>query len=160
MAIALGADGSGKTVDQLKNLIEPFLPAGRQTGGTAANAAAAATIDIMATAAAVGASSAAASTAADTAATAAAQQQPPKEAETRTMCIMTWGTEPQEMLHPCVDCGQITGRYCDYCLAEGRVEDQEWAPGQQTPLCLSCDRTFGSCHFCREQLWARPAAWR
>ena len=122
-------------------------PAGRQTGETAANAAAAATIDIMASAAAVGASSAAASTAADTAATAAAQQQPPKEAETGTMCIMAWGTGSQEMLHPCVDCGQITGRYCDYCLAEDRVEDQEWAPGQQTPLCSSCDRTFGSCHF-------------
>jgi len=62
----------GKTVDQLKNLIKPLLPAGRQTGGVAADGAAATTTDIMATAAAVTASSAAAATAADTAATAAA----------------------------------------------------------------------------------------
>ena len=62
----------GKTVDQLKNLIKPLLPAGRQTGGAAADGAAATTTDIMATAAAVTASSAAAATAADTAATAAA----------------------------------------------------------------------------------------
>ena len=75
-----------------------------------------------------------------------------------TLEVMAYGTV--EMLNrPCVDCGRITGSYCDYCLAEDREEDEEWAAGQHTPLCTHCDRDFDMCHFCRRQLWARQPAW-
>ena len=71
---------------------------------------------------------------------------------------MAYGTV--EMLErPCVDCGRITGNYCDFCLAANREPDEEWADGQHTPLCTYCDKDFGRCHFCRKQLWVRRPAW-
>ena len=54
------------------------------------------------------------------------------------------------ILHrPCVDCGLVTGCFCDYCLAEDRDPSGEYASGQHTPLCTDCDREFEMCHFCR-----------
>ena len=67
----------------------------------------------------------------------------------------------QETLNrPCVDCGQITGRFCDYCYAADRCPDERWAPNQLTPLCSRCDNTHDKCHFCRGQAWCVPPAWR
>ena len=88
---------------------------------------------------------------------------PPKNDKTSSekvmMHVMAVGTK--EMLtRPCVDCGQITGSFCDYCLAKDRVEDEEWADGQATPLCMSCDRIFDMCHFCRREHWVRPPSWQ
>ena len=78
--------------------------------------------------------------------------------EKATLEVMAFGTV--EMFNrPCVDCGRITGNFCDYCLAKDRAEDEEWAAGQRTPLCMPCDRSFDMCHFCRGQLWARQPAW-
>ena len=75
-----------------------------------------------------------------------------------TLEVMAFGTV--EMFNrPCVDCGRITGNFCDYCLAKDRAEDEEWAAGQRTPLCTPCDRSFDMCHFCRGQLWAQQPAW-
>ena len=34
--------------------------------------------------------------------------------------VMAMGTE-DEMFRPCVDCGQVTGRFCDYCYAKDRM---------------------------------------
>ena len=65
-----------------------------------------------------------------------------------------------EMLtRPCVDCGQWTGRFCDYCRAADRIPTEEWAPNQLTPLCSACDWKHERCHFCRGQKWARPFTW-
>lgn len=73
--------------------------------------------------------------------------------------ILAEGTT--EMLNrPCVDCGQVTGRFCDHCHAEMRVPQEEWAPGQHTPLCSTCDNTHNACHFCRGQKWCTPPPWR
>ena len=75
------------------------------------------------------------------------------------MDILAWGTE--EMLtRPRVDCGQITGGFCDYCMAAYRIPKEKWAAGQRTPLCSACDRTHDCCHFCRHEIWVRPPAWR
>ena len=82
---------------------------------------------------------------------------PPKKGEDVTMEIVAYGTV--EMLtRPCVDCGRITCCFCDYCFAKYRIEDEQWAENQRTPLCTVCDREFDKCHFCRRQLWARPPA--
>ena len=49
--------------------------------------------------------------------------------------------EGQEHLatRPCVDCGLVTGSYCDKCLAKDRMASEEWIPNQSTPLCTFCD---------------------
>ena len=61
------------------------------------------------------------------------------------------------LMRPCVDCGLRTGSYCDNCEAVHRLPGEEWARGQKTPLCTSCDRTHhGICHFCRRQPWCVP----
>ena len=72
----------------------------------------------------------------------------PTGTEKVTLEVMACGTV--EMLNrPCVDCGRVTGNYCDYCLAVSREPDEEWANGQHTPLCTYCDKDFDQCHFCR-----------
>ena len=67
--------------------------------------------------------------------------------------------EGQEHLatRPCVDCGLVTGSYCDKCLAKDRMASEEWIPSQGTPLCMFCDSKWaGICHYCREQAWVQP----
>ena len=56
----------------------------------------------------------------------------------------------------CVDCGQLTGRFCDWCYAVDRDPKAEWAKGQHTPLCSTCDNKFDACHFCRGLHWCVP----
>ena len=63
------------------------------------------------------------------------------------------------LLRACVDCGLRTGCFCDSCLAQDRMPEEEWAPNQPTPLCTYCDDQFGACHFCRGVPWAQPPLW-
>ena len=80
------------------------------------------------------------------------------------------------LFRPCVDCGLHTGNFCDGqlfipvgssaqtgplmqshpCYAATRLPKEEWNEGQFTPLCTSCERSRGSCHFCRGQSWCTP----
>ena len=60
---------------------------------------------------------------------------------------------------PCVDCGQWTGRFCDYCYAVDRLPSEQWANGQLTPLCSACDNARDSCHYCRGVQWCIPFSW-
>ena len=60
------------------------------------------------------------------------------------------------LCRPCVDCGLITGRFCDHCYASDRMPTERWSPGQLTPLCSKCDNKHDSCHFCRGQKWCMP----
>ena len=55
------------------------------------------------------------------------------------------------LARPCVDCGLVTGCYCDSCIASERMPGEMWAKGQMTPLCSSCDRERGACHFVLER---------
>jgi hypothetical protein len=68
------------------------------------------------------------------------------------------------LFRPCVDCGLMTGNYCEtmrqlghelwqggVCLAEDRIPNEKWASGQSTPLCSLCERKHGACHFCRQE---------
>ena len=64
---------------------------------------------------------------------------------------------PELLIRPCVDCGLKTGGYCDKCLAEDRMPEEEWAEGQRTPLCSRCDNKYSACHYCRGQVWCVPA---
>ena len=69
--------------------------------------------------------------------------------------------EKAELCRPCVDCGQITGSFCDRdCLARDTVPSETWLDGQITPLCTSCgEKHDETCHFCRGVHWCRPPAW-
>ena len=61
-------------------------------------------------------------------------------------------------MRSCVDCGLRTGVWCDFCHAEERLPNEIWnSPQQGTPLCSSCDRAHGACHFCRGLAWCTPA---
>ena len=69
--------------------------------------------------------------------------------------VSAWA-EPSMLFRPCVDCGLYTGCYCDFCKAVDRVPGEEWARGQFTPQCSTCDRKYNGCHYCRGQKWCVP----
>ena len=74
--------------------------------------------------------------------------------------VLAFG-EPEDFSRPCVDCGRITGSFCDGkfgrpCFAAERVPSEKWVDGQRTPLCTACDREKDICHFCRRVSWCRP----
>ena len=71
------------------------------------------------------------------------------------MTVLAVG-DAEMLTRPCVDCGLVTGRFCDYCYAKDRVPSEEWAEGQLTPLCSTCDWKFGMCHFCKGLVWCVP----
>ena len=77
------------------------------------------------------------------------------------MEVLTVAQEGQEWMlnRPCIDCGRWTGCFCDYCYAVDRFPDEEWLPGQHTPLCTFCDRQHDQCHRCRGLIWATPPPW-
>ena len=58
----------------------------------------------------------------------------------------------EQLIHPCVDCGQLTEWFCDWCEAESRIPSESWIPGQMTPLCPDCHHCWKWCRFCREEL--------
>ena len=75
--------------------------------------------------------------------------------------MTVFGIGRDDMLRrPCVDCGQWTGCFCDWCFASDRLPDEDWVQEQKTPLCTVCDARFQACHYCRGQLWATQPAWR
>ena len=68
--------------------------------------------------------------------------------------ILCGSDEPAMLVRPCVDCGLITGRFCDGprlsptgryidCFAADRCPTERWAQGQRTPLCSRCDWAHG-----------------
>ena len=64
------------------------------------------------------------------------------------------------LLRPCVDCGQVTGCFCDWCYAKARLPKEPWEDAQKTPLCTACDEKVHACHFCRGMQWCTPPPWR
>ena len=74
-----------------------------------------------------------------------------------TMEIGAMSDKVGQLIQPCVDCGLWTGRFCDYCLAEQRMPDSFWEPGQRTPLCSRCDNLRDACHYCLGVSWCAPA---
>ena len=73
----------------------------------------------------------------------------------RVMEVVAWGDEDL-LARPCVDCGLITGVFCDFCVAKDRLPGEEWCDNQHTPLCSKCDRKHGRCHYCWGCLWVTP----
>jgi len=57
----------------------------------------------------------------------------------------------EDLFHPCVDCGTLTARFCDYCFAADRLPTQRWAHEQPTPLCSKCDDEWDMCRYCRTE---------
>ena len=61
-------------------------------------------------------------------------------------------------LWPCVDCGLLTGNFCDggvttafdTCFASDRVPRDYPKSTQRTPLCPYCETLSGVCRFCRK----------
>ena len=79
--------------------------------------------------------------------------------------VLAYGEE-SDLLRACVDCGQVTGRFCETlsgdgdCMAATWIPSESWAQGQRTPLCSSCDWRLGACHFCRKVCWATLPKWQ
>ena len=86
----------------------------------------------------------------------------PKSTTAGELTVRCFGTY-EELMRPCVDCGVPTGSYCGTkaqigyiewqggkCLAAHHMPTQAWREGQSTPLCSSCEKKHGTCHFCRE----------
>ena len=69
---------------------------------------------------------------------------------------------------PCVDCGLLTGNFCDgepvavgydRCFAANRVPEDYSFVGkgsQRTPLCSYCETLFDYCRFCRGVMSCTP----
>ena len=55
---------------------------------------------------------------------------------------------------PCIDCGHMTGSWCDGC--EKTMEEQK---KRLTPLCSICEKHVLVCHRCRGVAMATPFAW-
>ena len=79
-------------------------------------------------------------------------------ADSLSMAVLCFGATSM-LCRPCVDCGQYTGRFCDYCEASDRIPSEQWAYRQLTPLCSACDWCYHMCHYCRGVHSARPFAW-
>ena len=66
----------------------------------------------------------------------------------------------KDALPPCVDCGDRTQLYCDYCKAADRMPSQQWGENQGTPLCYICNRFRNGCHFCKDEIRDWPTVKR
>ena len=58
---------------------------------------------------------------------------------------------------PCIDCGRVTGNYCDsyprnICLARLRKPRERWEPNQRTPFCRECESHEPYCRYCRAEV--------
>ena len=72
--------------------------------------------------------------------------------------VLSWNTTNQTAW-PCVDCGLMTGRFCDggplpkhkdRCFACDRVPSEfPFGSRQRTPLCSYCETSKKRCRFCR-----------
>ena len=66
------------------------------------------------------------------------------------------------LLRHCVDCGLVTGSFCDGrigpCFAEDWLgsKHEDWNDNQFTPHCSACDARYKYCHFCLGKDWAMP----
>ena len=86
--------------------------------------------------------------------------QPDGGVEEQELLLSCFGTQ-EELRRSCVDCGMLTGAFCDLeCLARARIPSEQWLRDQLTPHCSACDAKYGSCHFCRGVSWATPGEWR
>jgi len=65
------------------------------------------------------------------------------------------------LVRPCVDCGLMTGSFCENdCSAAGWMPNEAWRGNQITPHCTHCEHKFLFCHYCRGVSMATPFAWR
>ena len=94
------------------------------------------------------------------------------EEESCQIEVLTVAREGEEHFvnRPRVNCGIITGRFCDGgerlpdvwallagkaynpgepCLASVRIPTEEWLKNQRTPLCIHCESLLRVCRFCR-----------
>ena len=72
----------------------------------------------------------------------------------------------QGLCRPCVDCGLMTGSFCDgltvngkildNCFAEQRFPSEVWCANQRTPFCSQCERKRPACHFCLQTPTCQP----
>ena len=79
--------------------------------------------------------------------------------------------QPEDFISPCVDCGHVTGSWCDKgttdqnCYLRTYLHPMQFAKAaypadKNTPLCTSCDSRFNMCPFCRGVPSATPEAWQ
>ena len=85
------------------------------------------------------------------------QSDNPPDKEAANMEVYAWAESSSMLFRPCVDCGRYTGNFCENdCKAAIWVPAEQWASGQLTPHCTSCERKSVVCHFCRGVRWCTP----
>ena len=92
---------------------------------------------------------------------------PPEEERTANIHAIHWYEPGQPGDYPCVDCGLMTGNFCDgslkagydQCFAADRVP-KDFPPEcyglMRTPLCSYCETCSEYCHFCRGVMSCTP----
>ena len=93
---------------------------------------------------------------------------PSRHAEAAVMQVSSYSDDKNMLFRPCVDCGQITGSFCDGyelvngdpCFAAARMPNEPWAEMQRTPLCTTCERKYSLCRYCRGTDGCTPPAWQ
>ena len=79
--------------------------------------------------------------------------------------VLAYGEE-SDLLRACVDCGYVTGCFCDTFVQDGDwmavtwIPSESWLQVQRTPVCSSCDWRLGACHFCRKVCRVTPPKWQ
>ena len=78
--------------------------------------------------------------------------------------VMGFSDDKEAFHKPCIDCGRITGNFCDGvhgdCYAEDTNTVDKFQPGQRTPLCTDCERQYTLCRVCRGSNGCTPPGWR
>ena len=67
------------------------------------------------------------------------------------------------LIRPCVDCGLLTGNWCEAnCFAVNWLGSklEDWQDSQITPHCTHCEKSNRFCHFCLGKDWATPDTYR
>ena len=77
--------------------------------------------------------------------------------------VMSFSDHQEVFNKPCIDCGRITGNFCDGvhgdCYAEDTNTVDKFQPGQRTPLCTVCEKHYTLCRVCRGSHGCTPPAW-
>ena len=70
---------------------------------------------------------------------------------------LSFGETPGMFTRPCVDCGRITGNFCENeCQVSARLPSERWELNQRTPQCTECEAKYILCHYCRKVSWCIP----
>ena len=76
--------------------------------------------------------------------------------------VLSFSADPDTFKKPCIECGLITGNFCDgqtgECFAKDTIKDGKFEPGQRTPMCTKCEKKYRFCKVCRDKQRSEAAS--